>query len=79
MFCRPRPLRSSVFVIIICICLGVVVTASVAAAQEPLIIGEHLSDVVLETPHPYPSRGEAATGPVWSDQFSYPGAEYLVF
>ncbi len=77
MFRRPRPLRLSIF--ILCICLGLLIIANGAAAQEPLIIGEHLKDVVLETPHPYPAGDGANTGPVWSDQFAYPGAEYLVF
>jgi V8-like Glu-specific endopeptidase len=44
-----------------------------------LVIGEHLRDVVLETPHPYPPGDDVSTGPVWSDYFYYPGAEYLVF
>jgi uncharacterized repeat protein (TIGR01451 family) len=44
-----------------------------------MIIGEHLRDVVLETPHPYPSSDGVRGEPVWSDRFEYPGAAYLVF
>jgi len=60
-------------------CFALLFTASVASAEEPLIIGEHLRDVVLETPHPYPSAGRAREEPVWSDHFESPGAAYLVF
>ncbi len=54
-------------------------SASAISAEEPLIIGEHLHDVVLETPHPYPSAGRAPEEPVWSDHFESPDAAYLVF
>jgi len=74
MFWHPRPLRSSIF-----ICLGLLIISNGAAAQKPLVIGEHLPEVVLETPHPYPPGNDVDTGPVWSDRFHYPGAEYLVF
>jgi len=74
MFRYPRPHRSSVP-----IALGLLVIASGAAAQQPLVIGEHLKEVVLETPHPYPRAQQGSTGPVWSDRFYYPDAEYLVF
>jgi subtilisin-like proprotein convertase family protein len=42
----------------------------------PLRVGEHLTDVLLESPHPYPvgSDGEM----VWSEHFRSPGARYLV-
>jgi uncharacterized repeat protein (TIGR01451 family) len=71
---RPRLFSAS---IIICLCL--IVIPGVAVAQSPLIIGEHLRDVVLESPHPYPANGDGSEEPVWSDSFSYPGAAYLVF
>jgi len=73
MYWHPRPLRTSIF-----ICLGLFLISN-AVAQEPLVIGEHLPDVVLESPHPYPAGGDVDAGPVWSERFHYPGAEYLVF
>ena len=60
-------------------CFALLFTASAASAEEPLIIGELLRDVVLETPHPYPSAGRAREEPVWSDHFESPRAAYLVF
>jgi uncharacterized repeat protein (TIGR01451 family) len=61
------------------VCLILLLTAAAAGAEVPLVIGEHLRDVVLETPHPYPSGGDPKGEPVWSDHFHYPGAAYLVF
>jgi hypothetical protein len=38
---------------------AILLLASTAAiAGTPRIIGEHLRDTVLETPHPYPSGGD---------------------
>lgn len=43
------------------------------------IIGEHLYETLLETPHPYPGAAEGAPVVVWEDFFEYPQAAYLVF
>ena len=69
----PRSLRPSIFV-----CLGLLILSAAAMAQEPLIIGEHLP-VTIESSHPYPAGNADSPSPVWSDRYSFPGAEYLVF
>ena len=56
-----------------------VVASTVALAERPLIIGEHRRDVVLETPHPYPSGVASSSRPVWSDHYYFADARYLVF
>jgi hypothetical protein len=48
---------------------------SAVLAQSPLVIGEHLRDTVLETPHPYPSGHESVAKPVWTDHFYDPDAD----
>ena len=69
----PRMLQSSLFVT-----LGVLFL-TIASAHEPLTIGEHLRDVVLETPHPYPGARGSSPERVWSDHYHFPGAKHLVF
>jgi uncharacterized repeat protein (TIGR01451 family) len=71
---RPGSLSTSILV-----CFALLLAVSAASAQEPMIIGEHLRDVVLETPHPYPPGNGVRGEPVWSDHFESPGAAYLVF
>jgi len=71
---RPGPLSTSVPVF-----LALLLAVSTVSAEAPMIIGEHLRDVVLETPHPYPSGDVAREEPVWSDHFESAGAAYLVF
>ena len=55
------------------------IASTVVVAETPLIIGEHRRDVVLETPHPYPSGAQLMWQPVWSDHYYFPDARYLVF
>ncbi len=50
-----------------------------AALSQSLIIGEHLYDQVLETPHPYPASKTCEPEIVWTDYYEFPGAAYLVF
>ncbi|HPR64470.1 MAG TPA: proprotein convertase P-domain-containing protein [Thermoanaerobaculia bacterium] len=49
------------------------------ASSAPLVIGEHIRDTILETPHPYPGSESGKTVPVWEDTYTHPGAAYLVF
>jgi len=53
--------------------------ATDADPVRPVVIGEHLRDVILETPHPYPAAKGTAVELVWSDHYFFPGAKYLVF
>ncbi len=55
------------------------VASGSSLAAQPVVGGEHIRSVVLETPHPYPGSADGASEPVWTDRFSHPGAAYLVF
>ena len=54
-----------------------ILLASPAIGKE--IIGEHLYDRVLLTPHPYFGAPNGRTTAVWEDHFAFPRAKYLVF
>ncbi|MHC4429322.1 MAG: trypsin-like peptidase domain-containing protein, partial [Planctomycetota bacterium] len=53
--------------------------APMVSAAGPEIIGEHLRDTVLETPHPYPTSSGPSPELVWSDHYHFPEAQHLVF
>jgi subtilisin-like proprotein convertase family protein len=55
------------------------VSGGATFAEAPMIIGEHIKDVVLETPHPYPSAPGLQAARVWTDHYFHPDAKYLVF
>ncbi|HPQ40178.1 MAG TPA: trypsin-like peptidase domain-containing protein [bacterium] len=57
--------------------LAVILTASVSA--EGYIVGEHLRDRILESPHPYPPAVQGKATLVHSDYYDFPDASYLVF
>lgn len=49
------------------------------AMAQSLVIGEHLYDRILETPHPYPASSSGKPEMVWSEHYEFPGANYIVF
>ncbi len=68
-------MKKTVFILM---CMVLAMFCHNSMAQE-LIIGEHLYDQVLETPHPYPGSRSGEPEIVWTDYYKYPGAAYLVF
>ncbi len=59
------------FLVVVCIQINVL--------AEGMIIGEHLFERTLETPHPYPPSPDGKPTLVWSELYEYPDANYLVF
>ncbi|MCD4654960.1 serine protease, partial [bacterium] len=53
--------------------------SSAGVFAEGMIIGEHLQDRILESPHPYPGSPTGEAVVVWSDYYEFPDANYLVF
>lgn len=60
------------------LCLTLLLMSSVIFAEGE-IIGEHLQDRILESPHPYPASTTGEEQVVWSDYYQFPDANYLVF
>jgi V8-like Glu-specific endopeptidase len=50
-----------------------------AAFSQSMVVGEHLYDQVLESPHPYAASKTGEPEIVWTDYYEFPGAAYLVF
>jgi len=61
------------FVVVLGIALLV---TPVASATTPTTAGEHVFEK-FESPHPYPSSGEAQPMLTWVDQIHFPGAIYI--
>ena len=66
---EPEPVEEDRF-------LSTVLAASSAFASGPVIVGEHVYER-YETPHPYPSSGEAQPMLTWVDHIQFPGAVYI--
>jgi hypothetical protein len=62
----------SIFVIL----ATIVLAPPLAHATEPAVVGEHVIEI-FETPHPYPSSGEAQPMLTWADEVVFPGATYI--
>jgi hypothetical protein len=63
---------------LISLCLAVFILPAGVMAQS-LVIGEHLYDRILETPHPYPASSTGKPEIVWTEHYEFPGANYIVF
>jgi len=64
-------------VIVLLFCM--VLLSSSCVLAEGMIIGEHLRDRILESPHPYAGSSTGKAEVVWSDYYQFPDANYLVF
>ena len=63
--------------LILAVCLMLLLPG--LALGEGFIVGEHLRDRVLESPHPYAGSKTGKPEIVWTDYYEYPDAAYLVF
>ncbi|MGB3975522.1 MAG: trypsin-like peptidase domain-containing protein [bacterium] len=57
----------------------IIVFFQIDVFAEGQVIGEHLYERTLESPHPYPASPTGKPTLVWSEVYEFPGASYLVF